>query len=271
MFTPGGIIAFTTDFQADSFYIAEMKAAAHQIARDAMMVDVTHSIAPQDVTQASWTLLRAVEAFPEGTVHVVVIDPGVGTTRKILAVMLHGQVIIGPDNGLFDVVASRYPVTAVIEVNNEVYFGPRRSRTFHGRDIMAPVAAHLVRGIPLVSLGDVREGPLVTPEAKAKIFAQRSGNTIDGQFVYADSFGNCVTNIFDEDIPEDWDRRRLKVESGSHSVDGIVSTYGEREPGDGVALIGSSGQLEWAVVQGSAAHKYGFAAPMPVKIVHEIP
>ncbi|MBA2116441.1 SAM hydrolase/SAM-dependent halogenase family protein [Bremerella alba] len=269
MFTPGGIIALTTDFQADSFYIAEMKVAAHRVARDAMIVDVTHAIAPQDVKQASWTLLRAIEAFPEGTVHVVVVDPGVGTNRKILAAMIHGQVIIGPDNGLFDVVASRYPVTAVVELNNEVYFGPRRSCTFHGRDIMAPVAGHLVRGIPLVSLGDAIHRPLVTPQAKANSFAEGTENEIHGQFVYADSFGNCVTNIFEDDIPDDWDRSQLRVESGLFSVNGIASTYGEREPGASVALLGSSGQLEWAVVQGSAAQKYGFNVGTAVKIVRE--
>lgn len=269
MFTPGGIIALTTDFQTDSFYVAEMKVAAHQIARDAMIVDVTHAIPPQDVQQASWTLVRAIEAFPEGTVHVVVVDPGVGTTRKVLAVMIHGQVIIGPDNGLFDVVASRYPVTAAIELTNEVYFGPRRSHTFHGRDIMAPVAAHLVRGIPLASLGEAIHRPLVTDQAKAKVFADRQRDEIHGQFIYADSFGNCVTNIFDDDIPVDWDRRRLKIESGLFSVKGIVSTYGEREPGDSVVLLGSSGQIEWAVVQGSAAQKYGFEAGMAVKILRE--
>jgi len=269
MFTPGGIIALTTDFQADSFYVAEMKVAAHQIAREAMIVDVTHAIAPQDVQQVSWTLLRAIEAFPEGTVHVVVVDPGVGTDRPILAVMVHGQVIIGPDNGLFDVVAARYPVTAAVQLNNEVYFGPRRSRTFHGRDIMAPVAAHLARGIPMESLGDAIDRPLVTEDAKARILARRKEDEVHGQFVYADSFGNCVTNIFEEDIPADWDRRRLCIESGLFSVEGIVSTYGQREPGASVALIGSSDQLEWAVVQGSAAQKYGFTPGTVVKIVRE--
>lgn len=269
MFTPGGIIALTTDFQADSFYVAEMKAAAYQIARDAKVIDVTHSIEPQNVKQASWTLLRALEAFPEGTVHVCVVDPGVGTERKILAAIIHGQAVIGPDNGLFDVIASRYHVAAVIELNNEVYYGPRRSNTFHGRDIMAPVAAHLVRGIPLASLGEAMHRPLVTAETKSQIFAERQGDAIYGQFVYADSFGNCVTNIFGDDIPEDWDRQRLKIESGMFSVDGIVSTYGERAPGDSVTLLGSSGQLEWAVVQGSAAQKYGFEAGTAVKIVRE--
>lgn len=267
MFTPGGIIALTTDFQADSFYVAEMKVAAHQIARDAMIVDVTHAIPPQDVKQASWTLLRALEAFPEGTVHVCVVDPGVGTQRKILAAIIHGQAVIGPDNGLFDVIASRYHVAAAIELNNEVYFGPRRSHTFHGRDIMVPVAAHLVRGIPLESLGDAVDPPSVPEEAKARIFAQRKGNEIHGQFIYADSFGNYVTNIFAEDIPEDWDRWQLRIESDSFSADGIVSTYGEREPGTPVALMGSSGQLECAVVQGNAAQKYGIEAGNAVKIV----
>jgi len=269
MFTPGGLIALTTDFQTDSFYVAEMKVAAHQIAREAMLVDVTHSIAPQNVAQASWTLLRALEAFPEGTVHVCVVDPGVGTDRKILAAIIHGQAVIGPDNGLFDVIASRYHVAAVVELTNEVYFGPRRSHTFHGRDIMAPVAAHLVRGIPLDSLGDAIDRPLVTDQAKANLFARREGNVIDGQFVYADSFGNCVTNIFAEDIPKDWNRSRLRIESETFSVEGIASTYGEREPGEAVALIGSSNQLEWAVVQGSAAQKYGFASGTAVKILRE--
>lgn len=269
MFTPSGIIALTTDFQTDSFYVAEMKVAAYQIAREAMLVDVTHAIPPQNVAQASWTLLRALEAFPEGTVHVCVVDPGVGTERKILAAIIHGHAVIGPDNGLFDVIASRYHVSAVVELNNEVYFGPKRSSTFHGRDIMAPIAAHLIRGIPIDSLGDLRDRPLVAKEAKEKVFAKRMGNEIHGHFVYADSFGNSVTNIFAEDIPDHWEANRIHIRSDLFHVDGLIKTYGEREPGSLVALVGSSGQLELAVVQGNAAQKYGFAPGTPVKIVHE--
>ncbi|GAA4426537.1 SAM-dependent chlorinase/fluorinase [Bremerella cremea] len=269
MFAPGGIIALTTDFHGDSFYVAEMKVAAHMVAREAMIVDVTHAVPPQDVRHASWTMLRAIESFPDGTVHVCVVDPGVGTDRKIVAAIIHGQVVIGPDNGLFDVVASRYPVKAAVYLNNEVYFGPRRSSTFHGRDIMAPAAAHLVRGIPLESLGEALTMPLVSPVTTANILATRDGQTIDGQFVYADSFGNMVTNIFAEDIPEEWNLRSIRIDALGQSVTGVVSTYGDRDPGSLVALFGSTGQLELAIVQGDAAHKYGFGAGGPVKITHE--
>ncbi len=269
MFIPDGIIALTTDFQADSFYVAEMKASAYIIAREARLVDVTHSISPQNVSQASWVLLRAIEAFPQGTVHVVVVDPGVGTPRKIIAVMLQGQVIIGPDNGLFDVVASRYPVEAVFEINNPVYFGEKWSSTFHGRDIMVPAAAHLVRGVPLESLGDRRDVSLITQEKTAALLAAREGQEIHGRFVYADSFGNLVTNVFAHDIPEDWDPQSIRIEAAGQIVSGIVSTYGEREPGELVALFGSSGQLELSIVQGDAAQKYGVGGGTPVKIMHD--
>lgn len=269
MFKPSGIIALTTDFQEDSFYIAEMKVAAYQVARDALIVDVTHAIPPQDVRHASWVLLRALESFPEGTVHVCVVDPGVGTDRKIVAVLIHGQVIIGPDNGLFDVVASRYPVRAVVDLNNEVYFGPRHSATFHGRDVMAPAAAHLVRGIPLESLGEALGEPLITPEKTAGLLAHRDGNVIEGEFILADSFGNMVTNIFAEDIPEEWNLRTIRIEFEGQKLTGLVSTYGDREPGEVVALLGSTGQLEVAIVQGDAAQKCGLRPGIPVKIVCE--
>ncbi|RCS49225.1 hypothetical protein DTL42_11855 [Bremerella cremea] len=266
MFIPDGIIALTTDFQADSFYVAEMKVAAHMISREAKLVDVTHSIAPQNIAQASWVLLRAVEAFPPGTVHVVVVDPGVGTARKIVAAVAHGQVIIAPHNGLLDVVAARYQVEDVFEISNQVYFGERWSSTFHGRDIMAPVAAHLVRGVPLESLGDRLDVPLITQEKAASILASFEGNEIHGQFVYVDSFGNGVTNIFARDIPEDWNPQSIHIEVAGHVISGLVSTYGEREPGALVALFGSSGQLEISIAQGDAAQKYGIRPGMPVKI-----
>ncbi|PQO28233.1 S-adenosyl-l-methionine hydroxide adenosyltransferase family protein [Blastopirellula marina] len=269
MFTPDGIIALTTDFQADSFYVAEMKVAAYMIAREAKLVDVTHSIAPQNVAQASWVLLRAVEAFPPGTVHVVVVDPGVGTRRKILAAVIHGQVIIGPDNGLFDVVATRYPVEDIFEITNQAYFGERWSSTFHGRDIMVPAAAHLVRGVPLESLGNRVDVTLVTQENAASILAAVQEKEIQGRFVYADSFGNAVTNVFADDIPEDWEAGAIQIEVGGQHISGLVTTYGERNPGELVALFGSSGQLEVSIVQGDAAQKYGFRAGMPIKIRYD--
>lgn len=269
MFTPNGIIALTTDFQADSFYIAEMKASAFKVAPQARLVDVTHSISPQSIAQASWVLLRGVEAFPLGTVHVVVVDPGVGTARRIVAAMIHGQVIIGPDNGLFDVIASRFRVEAVFEINNQVYYGDKWSSTFHGRDIMVPAAAHLVRGVPLDSLGEQVSRPLVATERSAAVLARVEENEIHGRFVYADSFGNSVTNIFARDIPEDWNPQAIRIEGAGQVVSGISSTYGEREQGELVALFGSSGQLELSIVQGDAAQKYGIQAEMPVKITHE--
>ncbi|CAE7432056.1 steT, partial [Symbiodinium sp. CCMP2456] len=132
---------------------------------------------------------------------------------------------------------------------------------------MAPIAAHLIRGIPIDSLGDLRDRPLVAKEAKEKVLAKRMGDEIHGHFVYADSFGNSVTNIFAEDIPDQWEANRIHIGSDLFHVDGLIKTYGEREPGSLVALIGSSGQLELAVVQGNAAQKYGFEyANVPSRI-----
>ena len=270
MFDPDGLIALTTDFQADSFYVAEMKATAYAISREARLIDVTHSIPPQDVAQASWVLLRAVEAFPRGTIHVVVVDPGVGTDRKIVAAVIHDQVIIGPHNGLFDVVASRYPATAVFEVNNQVYYGSRWSSTFHGRDIMVPAAAHLVRGVPLESLGDRLPQRLVSAEKTAETFAQTEGDAIVGRIVYADSFGNAVTNVFARDIPEDWQPGSIQVEAGGETIRGVVATYGERPAGELVTLFGSSGQLELSIVQGDAAQKCGFEVGTKVNITNDL-
>lgn len=265
MFHPNNLLTFTTDFGADSFYVAEMKAAVYRVARDVRMVDVTHSIPPQDVTQASWLLLRTIEAFPEGTVHVCVVDPGVGTERHIVAAVLKGQVVIGPDNGLFGVIATKYPPEVVRLIDNPAVFGRRRSATFHGRDIMAPAAAHLVQGAPLELIGRRWQTPLVG--SREPHFAQVCDDEIRGRLVYADSFGNLVSNIFATDLPEDWQGDEVQVFALGEQVSGLVRTYGQRGVGSLVALFGSSDQLELAVVQGSAAQKCGFSGETEVKIV----
>ena len=267
MFYPNNLLTLTTDFGTDSFYVAEMKAAVYRVAEHARIVDVTHAVPPQEVTQASWLLLRTIEAFPAGTVHVCVVDPGVGTARKIVAAVIAGQVVIGPDNGLFGVIAAKYLVEVVHLVENSQLFGPRRSATFHGRDIMAPAAAHLVQGVPLKRLGPRWERPLIGVDEQH--FAQVSASEIRGRLVYADSFGNIASNIFAADLPEDWDRGRIRVLALGHEVQGIVDTYGHCPADLLVALFGSSGQLELAVVQGNAAQKYRFQPGCAVVIVRD--
>lgn len=265
-FHPNGIITLLSDFGTDSFYVAEMKAAILGIAPRANLVDVTHGVKPQQVAEGSWKLLRAVEAFPPGTIHVAVVDPGVGSNRPILIAQVAEQMVIGPDNGLLEIVAARHTPRGVWRVKLDAFPATERFHTFHGRDVMAPVAARLVKGEALSHFTeDLPVAAMVDAESKHRL-ARREGETVVGRVVYADSFGNLITNIMVDDIPAGWEPQRIMVEIGTTTIHGLSRTYSEVPEGDWAVLWGSSGQLELAVVRDSAAQRYGEWQEAQVKI-----
>ncbi len=261
------IITLTTDFGSMDTYVAQMKGAIVGINPAARIIDVTHGIPPQDLFRGALALDEIVDCFPDGTVHVAVVDPGVGSQRRIIAVELGQQRFVLPDNGLIERVRQRLPIRQIVEVTEATFF--RRSfvqseaseseatpisNTFHGRDIMAPVAAHLSLGVEFEELGPtVREDSLCELAIPDPIVTDHS---IIGHVVWTDSFGNLITNIDAGLIPSD-QFSNLQISIGLTEIIGIRHTYSDVAAGQIMALINSSGRLEIAVNGGRACEFVG--------------
>lgn len=255
------IITLTTDFGLSDGYVAAMKGVILGIAPQATLVDITHQIAPQNVREAAYVLATTLPYFPPDTVHVAVVDPGVGSARRPMAARIDGSYCVGPDNGVFTYLlqAASQPALCV-HLDNPAYWRPQVSRTFHGRDIFAPVAAHLASGVALPALGT----PLVDPVrfAVQEPEQQPDGN-LCGQVVHVDRFGNVISNI-----PGGWLAGRIwTVRLAGQQIAGPSLTYADAAPGQLLALISSDGTLEVAVREGSAAERLGVAAGEPI-VVH---
>ncbi len=253
-----GTITFLTDFGTDAPYVAQMKGVVLSIAPHVRLVDLSHAVPPQSVRLGAIVLADCVRWFPPGTVHVAVVDPGVGTDRPILAAEIGTWRFVAPDNGLWSLLTRRFPIHRVVRLAESSYWNSPVSPTFHGRDIMAPVAAYWASGIPIEAFGPPAqiECPLAWPSPEIH------DDRIVGQVIAADSFGNLVTNITQSELAklgESPGKRHVVV--GDDSVLRFVTTYGEAAPDELVALVGSSGRLELAVVGGSAARRLGVDVP----------
>ncbi len=243
-----GIVTLTTDFGTADGYVAEMKGVVLSAAPESTLVDVTHDVPPGDVEAAAWILHRVWERFPVGSVHVVVVDPGVGGARRALALETRDRWFVGPDNGI---------VTRVLQAGesaNTWTLDPGRcapgpiSATFHGRDLFAPAAAHLVGGGTADALGSPLSGPGIVRLELAE--PSRSRDTVRGCVAHVDRFGNLITNI-----PASWVAPSALTEISGVGISGVRSGYTSVEPGRLLALIGSTGTLEIAVRDGSAADR----------------
>jgi S-adenosylmethionine hydrolase len=243
------IITLTTDFGLTDPYVGIMKGVIAGITPDARAIDLTHEVRPQDIRQASFLLSTAVPFFPAGAVHVVVVDPGVGSRRRALAAACQGQFFVAPDNGVLSHVFL-HGTPAMVELTNRKYWLPTISNTFHGRDIFAPVAAHLAAGVSLTELGAAIDDPVRLDMTRP---VRHEDGSISGHVQYIDHFGNCMT-----DVPA-----AMLVDPVSFSVrvaDGpglgpVRSTYADVVPGAPLALIGSAAFVEIAVRGGSAAER----------------
>jgi S-adenosyl-L-methionine hydrolase (adenosine-forming) len=243
------IITLTTDFGTGSPYVAQLKGVILTINRTATLVDLTHEIPPQDIRQGALVLEDVTPRFPQGTIHVAVVDPGVGTARKLVYAQLGGQQYLAPDNGILSRVASAATAARVVALTNRSYWLPQVSPTFHGRDILAPVAAHLSLGLPPERLGE----PLDQLEPLDWPGAVREPGRITGAVLAIDSFGNLITNIDAASVASVVGPASLTVAGSGATTTGFVRTYGERPAGALVALVGSSDRLELAIVGGNAA------------------
>ena len=252
---PAGLIALLTDFGADSPYVAHMKGVILSICPNTTIVDVTHAIPPQDVSHGAQVLRGCFDYFPPETVFVNVVDPGVGTGRRIIAVEANRKTMIAPDNGLISLVPEDHPPREIVECTNKETWLPTISATFHGRDIMAPTAAHICNGFYLRDLGpSLKLEEIQQLQIDKPAIADRS---VTGKVVTFDSFGNLITNIKKGDFPESHESLKIEV-GGKLILNELVSAYGFADPGEVVALFGSTEFLEIACVNGNAFNDLDF-------------
>jgi S-adenosylmethionine hydrolase len=240
---PRGIVALLTDFSTADSYVAEMKGVILSARPEATLVDVTHSIPPGDVRSGAHVLGRVWRRFPPGTVHLAVVDPGVGTTRAALAIAAHDRFFVGPDNGLFTPVLG--DASAIVELPTP----PDASPTFHGRDLFAPAAAALAGGRPIAGLGTRLAGE---PVRLAYPEPHYEGKTVVGEVTYIDRFGTLVTNLTPELVPP-----YARVEIEDVDAGPLRRTFGDVPTGGLVCYVGSGGEVEIAVRDGSAARRLG--------------
>lgn len=256
------IITLITDFGLLDGFVGTMKGVILGIHPTVSFVDLTHDIAPQDIEEAAFVLRNAYRYFPPDTIHVVVVDPGVGSPRRALIVESPGYTFIGPDNGVFAYIYRMEPDVRVTAITNTAYCLPERSRTFHGRDVFAPVAAHLARGVSASSCGpplhDYVRGTVTEPVISA--------NGIAGHIIHIDRFGNVITDIPEARFIEVIQDRQFRIEAASCRLDRLSQTYADVPVGSPLAIFGSAGLLEIAVNGGSAARMLGLTRGDAVRV-----
>jgi hypothetical protein len=246
------IITLLTDFGSQDYFVGAMKGAILSINPRVLIVDITHEIPPQDIETAAFNLLAAYKDFPAGTIHVAVVDPGVGSTRKPILIECGGQFFVGPDNGIFSWICEREGSSRAIHLTNEAFFRHPVSKTFHGRDIFGPVAAALSSGVVMTEFGEelsdfVRLDPLLP--------AVRSDGSVEGRVIHIDRFGNCITNLTRDNFSEDQAASGAQLRINGRELTSFRQSFSEGAvAGDDLFyLVGSAGFLEIAARNSSAA------------------
>jgi S-adenosyl-L-methionine hydrolase (adenosine-forming) len=251
----GKIVTLTTDFGLKDPYVGEMKGVVLGIAPNVSIVDVTHGVEKFNIRMGAFMLASAAPYFPQGTIHIAVVDPSVGTQRRPLIVQTERGFFIGPDNGLLPLAAEAECIKSITEITTRHLMLPHVSNTFHGRDVFAPIAAHLANDVPLEEFGRP-----VTDIAKPEFaVVTRTREAVTGEVLHIDDFGNIITNIRHRDLAE-LREDTVEAEFSNYKLQLKMSkAYAEAKPGEPLALIGSHSYLEIAVNQGSAAAIYGTA------------
>lgn len=258
-------ITLMTDFGIKDGNVGVMKGVIWGIAPQAQIADLSHTIGPQNIREAALILARSAPYFPPGTIHIIVVDPGVGTDRRHIAARLGSQYFVCPDNGLLTPLLERaeaegWPVE-IVHTNKPEYWLAEVSHVFHGRDVFSPVAAHLANGVPLRELGT----PIHDPVRLSLPQPQRTPSGWRGEVIHIDHFGNISTNIRKEHLGEP--PPGIDVRLCGVNIHGMVRTFGERPVGELVALYGSTGNLIVSVVNGNAAQRLEAKVEDPVEVV----
>lgn len=281
MTTTRPIITILTDFGTNDGYIGTMKGVILGIVPDAQIIDISNQIQPQNILQAASVLSDAYRYFPAHTVHLVVVDPGVGSARDPIAMQTPNGIFVSPDNGVLTYVRLETESIHTVRLDNPAYWLPTPSSTFHGRDIFSPAAAHLASGVPIKKMGSARDDITILPLPRITI----TPTAITGEAIRIDHFGNVLTNIasfqwIDDNTlelqptyptkgttaPVRISASHVQVTVGWHTLTGIYHTYSDVAPGQHVALIGSRGELEIALNQGNASETMTIRVGVPVTI-----
>ena len=269
------IITLTTDFGTSDVYVGVMKGVILNINPDAQIVDITHAISPQNIHEAAFTINSAYRYFPKDTIHVIVVDPGVGSERQAIVCQIDSTFFVSPNNGVLsyllqNIETERTYIPEAVTIENPTYLLPRVCNTFHGRDIFAPVAAHLSLGAPLVEIGTSIQDLVRFPVPAIRI----SEDTLTGQIINIDSFGNLITNISEnalaafllssvsnEEAVGQLDKQtvsaKFEIIAGNTCLKKLNGAYAESGAGEPLAIIGSFGLLEIAINLGNAEARLG--------------
>ncbi len=256
------IVSLTTDFGLSDHYVGTMKGVILGICPRARIVDLSHLVPPFEIAEGAYLIAQAYRYFPKKTVHVVVVDPGVGTARRPILMEAAGQYFIAPDNGVLAMIYGREKHKIRL-ISNERYFRKPVSRTFHGRDIFSPVAANIAAGVPPARMGKLIDDYLRPGFEQPLRTGKRAWS---GRILKIDHFGNMITNFHSTDFP-DLERRDFALMLGGREIRALARNYAEYPPGELFLLVGSGGYIEVSMNQGSAAKETGCASGGPVELM----
>ena len=242
------VITLLTDFSTKDHYVASMKGTILSINPKCTLIDITHHVSPHDINEGAFILANAYSFFPKGTIHLSVVDPGVGSPRRPILIVTPNYLFVGPDNGLFTFALKREKVKKVVALTNQKYFFPHMSTTFHGRDLFAPVAAYLSLGVKPNEFGPELNSWVELDFEKPKI---RRGKLI-GEILHIDAFGNLISNINKEELFHFVKDHSFVNRIGGRTIQGLKKGYWEGKRNEPMALMGSGGFLEISVREGNA-------------------
>jgi S-adenosylmethionine hydrolase len=260
------LITFTTDFGLSDPFVGIMHGVVLNIQPDTRIIDLCHSIASYDIFDGAWTIAQSYQFFPPGTVHVVVIDPGVGSARRPIIVETERHIFVAPDNGVLSLIEANEDRFVVRHITAERFFLPSVSQTFHGRDIFAPVAGWLSKGVTPSEFGPEISDYVQTPLPQVERVGEAG---LRGVVIKVDKFGNLITNISASDAPELFasHAKTVNILIAGQTLTRICQSYAEGREDEVFAIIGSSGYLELAAKQASAAEKLAVGVGSPVGVV----
>ena len=260
------IITFLTDFGTKDGYVAQMKGVALSIT-DARLIDITHDIKPQCIREGAFVLRNVVPHYPTGTIHVAVVDPGVGTERRGILITTRKHILVGPDNGLLIPAAHFLGDFVVYEISNKEFMLNSISSTFHGRDVFTPIAAHITNGVPFEEIGNRTNDFVNLDFGRGDI----KDNTVIGKVIYVDRFGNVITNINKDILPKDFEfNKKIRLSLGRNFKEmPFVKSYDFVKKGGILATYGSSNFLEIGINQGNAAKKLSIKENDKLKIIFD--